>query len=138
MHCSSFSKTLAPGYRVGWVAGGRYTRRIMRNKLTTSLATAAPTQAAIAAYLEKGGFDRHLRQFRQQLALQQGEMLQAVARHFPRAPVPRVRRAATSSGLSCPNASTRCNCIAPRWATASASRPVRCSRPPAASATSCG
>ena len=29
-------------------------------------------------------------------------MLQAVARHFPRAPVPRVRRAATSSGLSCP------------------------------------
>ena len=43
MHCSSFSKTLAPGYRVGWV-GRRYTRRIMRNKLTTSLATAAPTR----------------------------------------------------------------------------------------------
>ena len=32
MHCSSFSKTLAPGYRVGWVAAGRYTRAIMRNK----------------------------------------------------------------------------------------------------------
>jgi len=84
MHCASFSKTLAPGYRVGWVAGGRYTRQIMRNKLTTSLATAAPTQAAIAAYLEKGGFDRHLRQFRQALALQQGELLQAVARYFPK------------------------------------------------------
>jgi len=84
MHCASFSKTLAPGYRVGWVAGGRYTRQIMRNKLTTSLATAAPTQAAIAAYLEKGGFDRHLRQFRLALALQQGEMLQAVARYFPK------------------------------------------------------
>lgn len=84
MHCSSFSKTLAPGYRVGWVAAGRYTRKIMRNKLTTSLATAAPTQAAIAAYLEKGGFDRHLRQFRQALALQQGELLQAVARYFPK------------------------------------------------------
>ena len=84
MHCSSFSKTLAPGYRVGWVAGGRHTRQIMRNKLTTSLATAAPTQAAIAAYLEKGGFDRHLRHFRQALALQQGELLQAVARYFPK------------------------------------------------------
>jgi DNA-binding transcriptional MocR family regulator len=84
MHCASFSKTLAPGYRVGWVAGGRYTRQIMRNKLTTSLATAAPTQAAIAAYLEKGGFDRHLRQFRQALALQQGELLQAIARYFPK------------------------------------------------------
>lgn len=84
MHCASFSKTLAPGYRVGWVAGGRHTRQIMRNKLTTSLATPAPTQAAIAAYLEKGGFDRHLRQFRQALALQQGELLQAVARYFPK------------------------------------------------------
>lgn len=84
MHCSSFSKTLAPGYRVGWVAGGRYTRQIMRNKLTTSLATAAPTQAAIAAYLDKGGYDRHLRQFRQALAVQQGELLQAVARYFPK------------------------------------------------------
>ncbi|QEQ25498.1 PLP-dependent aminotransferase family protein [Achromobacter xylosoxidans] len=84
MHCSSFSKTLAPGYRVGWVAAGRYTRAIMRNKLTTSLATAAPTQAAIAAYLSQGGYDRHLRQFRQTLALQQGEMLQAVARYFPK------------------------------------------------------
>ena len=84
MHCSSFSKTLAPGYRVGWVAAGRYTRQIMRNKLTTSLATAAPTQAAIAAYLEKGGFDRHLRQFRQALAQQQGELLQAIARYFPK------------------------------------------------------
>lgn len=84
MHCASFSKTLAPGYRVGWVAGGRHTRQIMRNKLTTSLATPAPTQAAIAAYLEKGGFDRHLRQFRQALALQQGELLQAIARYFPK------------------------------------------------------
>lgn len=84
MHCASFSKTLAPGYRVGWVGGGRYTREIMRNKLTTSLATPAPTQAAIAAYLEKGGFDRHLRQFRQALALQQGELLQAIARYFPK------------------------------------------------------
>ena len=82
MHCSSFSKTLAPA--TGSAGSAAATRRIMRNKLTTSLATAAPTQAAIAAYLEKGGFDRHLRQFRQQLALQQGEMLQAVARHFPK------------------------------------------------------
>ena len=28
MHCSSFSKCLAPGYRVGWVAAGRFAQRI--------------------------------------------------------------------------------------------------------------
>lgn len=83
MHCSSFSKSLAPGYRVGWVLGGRYTQAIMRNKLTTSLGTAVPTQAALAAYLQKGGFDKHLRQLRQTLALQQEEVMHAVARYFP-------------------------------------------------------
>ena len=30
--CSSFSKTLAPGYRVGWVAAGRYQERIERGQ----------------------------------------------------------------------------------------------------------
>jgi len=84
MHCSSFSKSLAPGYRVGWVVGGRHTHAILRNKLSTSLATAAPTQATLAAYLQRGGFDRHLRQLRQTLALQQSEFLQAVARYFPK------------------------------------------------------
>jgi DNA-binding transcriptional MocR family regulator len=24
LHCSSFSKSLAPGYRLGWTAAGRY------------------------------------------------------------------------------------------------------------------
>src|SRR5690606_34434819 len=39
MHCSSFSKSLAPGHRIGWVAGGRFTARIARHKLTTTLNT---------------------------------------------------------------------------------------------------
>ncbi len=84
MHCSSFSKCLAPGYRIGWAAPGRFTRKVARLKLTTSLATSAPTQAAIATYLEAGGYDRHLRHLRHALSLQQGEMMRAVARYFPK------------------------------------------------------
>lgn len=83
MHCSSFSKCLAPGYRVGWAAPGRFARQVARLKLSTSLATAAPTQAALASYLEAGGYDRHLRHLRHALSLQQGEMMRAVAKHFP-------------------------------------------------------
>src|SRR5690606_4488471 len=37
MHCSSFSKSLAPGYRIGWVAGGRYAEQIARLKLMTTI-----------------------------------------------------------------------------------------------------
>ncbi|NML59896.1 PLP-dependent aminotransferase family protein [Massilia sp. RP-1-19] len=83
MHCSSFSKSLAPGYRVGWAVPGRFTRDVSRLKLTRTLSASAPAQAAIADYLAKGGYDKHLRQLRHALSMQQEAMLQAIERHFP-------------------------------------------------------
>ncbi|NNJ14938.1 PLP-dependent aminotransferase family protein [Pseudomonas putida CSV86] len=83
MHCSSFSKSLAPGYRIGWVAAGRFARTIERLKLMTSLCASMPAQAAIADYLQHGGYDRHLRRLRYALEEQKNAMLAAIARHFP-------------------------------------------------------
>ncbi|QEL64222.1 putative transcriptional regulator [Oryzomicrobium terrae] len=83
LHCGSFAKCLAPGYRVGWVAAGRYTRSVERLKFMTSLASNIPTQIALADYLQQGGFEPHLRRLRRALAQQQAQLMEAVARHFP-------------------------------------------------------
>ncbi|AOY90681.1 GntR family transcriptional regulator [Cupriavidus sp. USMAA2-4] len=83
MHCSSFSKTLAPGFRIGWVAPGRFGEPIQRMKLMTTLSAAVPAQQALAEYLQHGGYDKHLRRLRHVLEMQQGQMRQAIARHFP-------------------------------------------------------
>lgn len=83
MHCSSFSKSLAPGFRVGWAMPGRYANAVARHKLTTTLSASVPAQEAIAGYLAKGKFDRHLRQLRHVLSVQQSAVIEAVARYFP-------------------------------------------------------
>lgn len=83
MHCGSFSKSLAPGYRVGWTAAGRYADAIARRKLMSSLGAAVASQEGLSEYLLQGGYDRHLRQLRAKLALYQASALRAVARHFP-------------------------------------------------------
>jgi len=83
IYCSSFSKTIAPGYRVGWTIGGRYQKEMERLKMMINLATASPTQLALAEFLATGGYDHHLRAIRRIYARNISQMTELVARHFP-------------------------------------------------------
>lgn len=83
MHCSSFSKCLAPGYRVGWVATGKFSNAIERLKLTTTISSSVPAQVALARYLQKGGYDKHLRKLRHSLFLNQINFITAIEKYFP-------------------------------------------------------
>ena len=81
--CSSFSKTLAPGYRVGWTAPGRFRPQVESLKFTSSMATVTAPQMAIADFLQCGGYDRYLRKIRRTLMTQVQQMSTAVSRYFP-------------------------------------------------------
>jgi len=83
IYCSSFSKTLAPGYRVGWAIGGRYQAEMERLKMMVNLATSSPSQLAIAEFLSTGGYDHHLRSIRRIYSRNMSQMTDAVARCFP-------------------------------------------------------
>jgi DNA-binding transcriptional MocR family regulator len=83
LHCSSFSKCLAPGYRIGWATAGRFAKDVARLKLRSSISASVPAEVTLAAYLAKGGYDRHLRHLRTFFVEQRDAMLLAIGRYFP-------------------------------------------------------
>jgi DNA-binding transcriptional MocR family regulator len=83
IYCSSFSKTLAPGYRVGWAIAGRFQGEMERLKMMMNIATASPTQLAIAEFLATGGYDHHLRSIRRIHSRNLSQMTEASVRFFP-------------------------------------------------------
>src|SRR5580658_137069 len=80
LDCGSFAKSLAPGYRLGWIAAGQFASAVRNRKITTSLATSMPIQAAILRYLATGVYDRHLARLRRTLARQQAQLVAALER----------------------------------------------------------
>jgi DNA-binding transcriptional MocR family regulator len=82
--CSSVSKSIAPGLRVGWAIAGRFAARVNYLKLVSSMASATLPQMAVAEYLSGGGYDRHLRGARSFYARSRDALVDLVARYFPR------------------------------------------------------
>ncbi len=81
--CSSVSKTLEPGLRIGWIIPGRYFKAVEHLKIVTSMATATLPQMVVADFLETGGFDRHLRTVRATYQDRRDQLTQLITEHFP-------------------------------------------------------
>lgn len=84
MLCSSFTKTFAPGLRVGWVAPGRYYAQVQMLKFISSVGVSDLLQLTVAQFLEHGGYDRLMRALRRTYAHQLELVAHAVSRYFPR------------------------------------------------------
>lgn len=81
--CASYTKTLAPDFRIGWIASGRFYEEIRKLKFLTSVAESSLLSESIALFLENGGYERHLRHVRRLYAIQIDQIRQLIAQHFP-------------------------------------------------------
>lgn len=83
LHCGSFSKSLAPGYRIGWTAAGRYKNAVIQLKRMHNISTNTLAQVSIAHFLQNGRYELHLRRLRKDLHTQCLRYLQAITEFFP-------------------------------------------------------
>lgn len=81
--CGSFSKTLAPGYRVGWVAPGKFREKIIKTKQFHNISSTTLTQEAIGGFLENGRYENHLRKLRNTLHGNSLNFLRTIGESFP-------------------------------------------------------
>jgi len=81
--CSSFSKTAAPGYRIGWLLAGKYTSEARRLKRAFSCSSPLLNQWALAEFIASGEYERNMRLLRQTLSLNKDRMIALIRSEFP-------------------------------------------------------
>jgi DNA-binding transcriptional MocR family regulator len=83
MLIASFTKIVAPAFRIGWVVAGRWQKQIEQLKFINTYSTPVLLQRTIAKFLESGGYDHHLRRLRKNCAEQVSYAVDAIQRYFP-------------------------------------------------------
>ncbi|WP_020558395.1 PLP-dependent aminotransferase family protein [Thiofilum flexile] len=81
--CSSFTKTVAVGLRVGWIVPGRYRNRILHLKYISTASAVSITQLVLADFIEQGYYERHLRKIRQQYQIGRDSIIRLIEESFP-------------------------------------------------------
>jgi len=83
MHCSSLSKSLAPGYRIGWTLAGKFFEEVRQIKRMHNISSPTLTQAAMAHFLQHGRYEYHLKNLRKALHTQCLRYIQSIISYFP-------------------------------------------------------
>lgn len=81
--CGSFSKTLAPELRVGWLKPTKWSEAALDFKRAVSARSVLLPQQAIARHMAEGHYDRHIRLSRDIYAKRGRALHAAIAQYFP-------------------------------------------------------
>ncbi len=83
MYCSSFSKTLAPGFRIGWISAGKYHEAVRKLKWAANISTTGILQEALGHFLDSGRYHAHLSKLRLDLQQNLVKYQSAISNYFP-------------------------------------------------------
>ncbi len=83
MYCSSLSKSLSPGYRIGWTIPGQFLEDVKQMKRIHNISCPTLTQATMAHFLKNGRYEYHLKNLRKALHTQSLKYIQGIIQYFP-------------------------------------------------------
>lgn len=83
MYCSSYSKTVGPGLRIGWCIPSRNKKTVIQAQTFSTMAASSLPQLTMASYLKNGHYDKHLRGLRHLVTENIKLFSQAVQLYFP-------------------------------------------------------
>jgi DNA-binding transcriptional MocR family regulator len=83
LYCASFSKTVAPAFRVGWLIAGRFARQAEQLKYALSIGVPLLQQVVIERFIAEGGYRRSVSHARPVLAATMSQLLRCVEEGFP-------------------------------------------------------
>ncbi|MBD5606003.1 MAG: PLP-dependent aminotransferase family protein, partial [Candidatus Eremiobacteraeota bacterium] len=84
VYLSTFSKTIAPSLRLGWITAPRTIfERLLLRKQSYDMATSLYVQAGVRDYLETA-YDAHLPRLRAELEARRAIARDAIAEHWPK------------------------------------------------------
>lgn len=84
-YCSSFSKSLSPGLRIGWIATQNAMTTLIKQKMAINLSCNLSAQYALADYLFSGGYTAHIHRLSHKMECATARMHEAVGQNFPKA-----------------------------------------------------